>query len=137
MKVDIGMQKLFQMIFLLMVSTSAMAEWTALTVSQSGDTYYGDLTHKRKVGKFIRMWTLVDTKTPQVESGGLTYNSAKTFDEYDCLGERRRLLAFSMFSENMGKGNVVSSSQESDAWKYIAPESIDEVLFKFACQSKK
>jgi hypothetical protein len=62
--------------------------------------------------------------------------SAKVKKEYDCAGERYRILAFSQFSGRKGKGKVVNSSDEEGNWVQVAPDTIDGHLWDLACNKR-
>jgi hypothetical protein len=54
--------------------------------------------------------------------------------QYDCEEDRSRALAFTFFSGNMGKGEVVvTDSDENNKWAPVEPESIDEAFWRLAC----
>ena len=129
--------KLLIAVLLLVFSTGAMAEWTYLS-SPTDNTYdvYIDKTAIRKRGNVAKMWDLTDYKSPQKAAGGESYSSGKVLEEYDCVEIRRRLLARTNFSGNLGKGEIVYSYQYDDNkdWRDIAPDSVAMVQWKAACK---
>ncbi|OQW62746.1 MAG: hypothetical protein BVN29_18485 [Nitrospira sp. ST-bin5] len=89
---------------LFLSSDSALAEWIAIAkMEKFGVTIYVDPNTIRRVGDRVMMWQLWDFKTSQTVAD---YNllSTKTYDEFDCLRERSRRLAFIDYSDNMGRG---------------------------------
>ncbi|WP_371263955.1 surface-adhesin E family protein [Nitrosomonas sp. Nm58] len=50
------------------------------------------------------------------EFSGIEFLSSKYQKEYDYKQERARMLAFTLFSSNMGEGQVVSSNSDPDDW---------------------
>ena len=116
----------------LLISAPALAEWTSVGGTDDFDNY-ADLATIRKKGDTVKMWVLIDFKTAQ-RIGRKTRLSSKRQDECDCDGERSRTLYFSWHSGNMGGGNVVHSNASPSEWQPVAPESIDEGLWKIACK---
>ena len=117
----------------MLISTSAMAEWTVVVVAEDGSfTGYADLSSIRKTANGVRMWSLYDDKTPKESSLGKVL-STKNLKEYDCNNERGRTLSLSVFSGNMGTGNVVFNIDITDEWEYIAPGSSGMFVYEAAC----
>jgi hypothetical protein len=78
------------------------------------------------------MWTMMDYKTVmQAIQGG--FLSFKTQIEYDCKEEKSRTGAFSVFSGNMGSGQMIYSTDGPSKWSPVEPESAGEAVFKIAC----
>jgi hypothetical protein len=130
------MKKLLITLTLILISTSAMAEWkylASVTTEDKGFYVFADLSSIRKTAYGFRMWVLFDHKKRQVSAGGGKYLSDISLHEFDCKDEKTRILTFTWFSDNMGKGNVVFNNSDTMSWSYITPESIDEYLYKTAC----
>jgi len=66
---------------------------------------------------------------------GVSYSSAKAHMEYDCADQRYEGLAV-MYSSNMGNGNVLDRSSGKGKWLRISPGSLDQSLWKLACDKK-
>ncbi len=98
------MKKLLVAVMLALVSTGAMAEWTAVSEDEEL-THYVDLATIRKSGDKVKMWLLKDYKTVQEGAAGEKYLSAKVQGGYDCKEEQWRLLAVTLFSEQGIKGS--------------------------------
>ena len=79
--------------------------------------------------------SLTDYNSVQ-ENVGETYLSAKSQNEYDCTEEQERILYYSWHSENMGKGDVVHAMKNLQLdWSPVAPDSVGEAIWEFACMS--
>ena len=120
---------------LVVVSSSAMAEWVEITMTYEGTiTVYVDPATIRKSGNNVKMWRLADFNSVQEVSTDTKFLSQKSQQEYDCKEEQTRTLYFSWHSENMGRGEIVHLDDEPDQnWSPVAPESANEFLWKFAC----
>ena len=130
------MTRLLLIILLFLSSGPAYAEWVLVGSSEVSGGYivYADRDTIRRKGNLVKMWYLVDHKTVQTTSGGVSYLSSKILDEYDCAEERHRLLAFTDFSGNMASSNVIQSdSQDGSKWKPVEPKSTGHALWEVAC----
>ena len=79
-----------------------------------------------------KMWTLTNfTSTEVIEGRG--HRSAKSQYEYDCAGERYRLVATIFYELGGGNGKVTHSEATTGAWYPVAPKSLAERLWKIAC----
>ena len=67
---------------------------------------------------------------------GGSVSSIKRQKEYDCAAERTRTLAETHFSGNMGNGKMVSTNSDEGKWIPIAPGSVGQFLWVFACGKK-
>jgi hypothetical protein len=122
-------------VVLSLLSTSAWAEWTPVGVNDA-DTFviYADMATIGKAGNMVKMWSLIDYKTARRSSTEQVYLSEKSQREYDCLGERLRILYFSWHSGNMGSEEIVYSNAYPRRWEPVPPGSIGEFLWKTACK---
>lgn len=129
------MRKILLMILLTVVSGSAVAGWVIVASSDHENVYANPATI-RKVGNRVNMWTMRDYKTPEVTENGKRSMSSKTRNEYDCKEERSRILALYMYTENMGRGEVVYLLNFTDEWVAIPPDSLMESMWEFACKKR-
>ena len=122
------------LLFLSAVTTTAMAEWTQVSESnkKGGYTVYADLTTRSGTNDEVKMWTLLDYKIEQ-EDTGLYYLSKKVRRKYDCQTKHLKLLALKLYAWNMGQGELVRAYSQPQQWKEIQPGSIDEIEWKVAC----
>ena len=118
-------------VLLLVMSANSYAEWTPFSGNDEF-TDYIDRTTIRRNGNFVKIWSLTDYKTVQNYPGNSSL-SGKTQSEYDCKEERKRTLAFSWFSGQMGNGTLVYSNSDTGKWSPIQPGSIGEATWEVAC----
>ena len=111
-----------------------MAEWTKAAESdeKSGYTVYVDFTSIRKANNIAKMWVLFDYKIEQ-KATGVNFLSQKIRLEYNCEEGLMRMLAFSLFSRHMEKGELIRSYSQPQKWIEVQPGSIDETEWKIAC----
>ena len=96
-------------------------------------TGYADPSTIIKSGKEVKMLALVDFKTVS-RSGSRQYLSMKAQHEYDCKGSRWRMVNFTYYSENMGKGETVHSGTGTGEWMPIMPGSGMKKRWTIACK---
>ena len=109
------------------------AEWELVSGDDSSKlTVYIDRDTIQRNGNLAMMWQLFDYKTVQNVAGD-SLLSFQRHNEYDCSGERTRMLAYTWFSSNMGRGRVVYKTTEAQPWASIVPRSIEQTLWKVAC----
>ncbi len=126
----------FGMLLTLLVSSGpACAEWMSLGASDSGTTVYADPASMRREGDLVKMLVLFDFKTKQTKAD-VSFLSAKAQMEYDCAEQRFEGLAVTYFSGNMGNGNLLDRSSGKGKWIRVSPESLDQALWKLACDKK-
>ena len=125
------MRKAIFMLYLAVVSGSAWAEWVEVGVSDT-QTVYADPATIRKKGSMAKMWTLYDNKRPEVHENK-PYMSLLVQEEYDCDDEQTRPLSMTFSPENMAKDRPISSGSVRGQWTPIAPRTMGEALWKFAC----
>ena len=69
--------------------------------------------------------------------GTFTYKSSMGQDEFDCEKKQSRNLAISLYSGNLGHGDIVSkSSASSSDWEPTPPDSMGGHLLEFACGTR-
>ena len=126
----------FGMLFTLLVSSGpAYADWMSLGASDSGTTVYADLATLRREGDLVQMLVLFDFKTTQTKAD-VSFLSAKAQMEYDCAEQRYEGLAVTYFSGNMGNGQLVDRSSGKGKRLRVSPDSLDQALWKLACDKK-
>jgi hypothetical protein len=103
--------------------------------SRGGFTVYVDPDTIRHKGEIVKMWHLLDYKTMQPLLRG-SFMSEKSQAQFDCAEERVRLLAITNFSGSMGSGNAIYTDIDEGKWGPVAPRSIAEALWEYACSKK-
>lgn len=132
------MMKRLTILMLLLLSTNVWAEWTSVGVAAGGEfTSYVDFKSIRKNDNMVKMWYLFDYKNAQQG-----YHANDKFlstiyrDEFDCEEETSSQLGISVNSGKMGRGKVIYTDSIKREPKQILPDSIMQIIFKFACGTK-
>ncbi|SER44947.1 hypothetical protein SAMN05421690_102736 [Nitrosomonas sp. Nm51] len=128
------MKKLLLTTILLCFSTSIMAEWTQVDKrdDKGGYTVYADLQSIRKVDSEAKMWSLIDYKLEQ-EDTGVYFLSKKVRRKYECRSGHIKELAYKLFNWNMGGGELIRAYSQPQEWVKIEPGSVEEAEWKVAC----
>jgi hypothetical protein len=116
------------------LSSNAAAAWV---IVRDNDEYiaYADPATILRDGDNVRMSDLVDLKFPRPSPYGNQHASSMAHSEFDCQNPRVRTLAFSLHSGQMGNGDRVETVAESIRWLPIAPGTLLDALWQFACGS--
>ncbi len=122
------MQKLLLM--LLFVSVDALAGLLFVSTDEI-KTVYADPASKVIASDFVIMSGVFDFKTVHTSNTNQTYKSLRFRDEYNCAMRQKRNLAISIYSENMGDGNMIISYDDTSKWQDAS--GVSELLWKVAC----
>jgi hypothetical protein len=102
---------------------------------EAGVTVYADPGTIRRKGNLVKVWHLNDFKTVQIVMGN-SYLSIKAQHQYDCTGDRERILALTKFSGNLGSGKVVYKDTSEGMWRPVVLGSVSHDLGKLACSKQ-
>lgn len=116
----------------LLLAAPAAAEWQKSGSSSRFD-HYVDLVTRRSAGNLVRIWVMNDYYAAETNSAGKRYGSDKLLIEYDCPGERMRILAYAEYSGRMGSGETVGSRDMAGDWRAIIPGSVGQTRHRYAC----
>ena len=127
--------KKLTLLLLLMVSTNVFAEWAEVGSNDEMNVYNDFSSIKKQVNK-TKMWSMFDFKTVKTIEND-SFLSQVFHYEYDCINETIKQLDFIWYSGNMKSGDVVYSQRNMNIEPIsVTPESINEHLFKIACDKK-
>lgn len=97
-------------------------------------TVYASSSPLEKAGDRVTILSMVDLRKAASLSDGKEFLSWETQYEFDCKKRQSRIVAASMYSGNMGEGEVTSSIvYESPGWQAIPTGSNGETLWERAC----
>jgi hypothetical protein len=110
--------------------------WVKIGESEIMFVYTNPFTIRKRFSN-VKMWELFDLKSAKVDDSGKNYLSVMHQAEYDCKENQYRTLAISYYSENMGKGDQISTVSKSQEWDSVVSGSADEAFWKIACSNPK
>ncbi len=123
---------------MLLRSGAVFAEWTQMGESKDY-TGYVDISTIQREGSLVKMWDLMDYKTPR-RGLGFLFLSQQGQSEYDCKLKTMRVMSFAWFSGNLGNGVILHKSTANLAtqkWISVLPQSTSEALWNVACGNVK
>jgi hypothetical protein len=118
-----------------LISCATAPEWTEIDNNRSMATY-ADLSSIGWSGSRVEMWSLIDLKQARRDITGKLFMSTKLRREYDCKEHQSRNLYFSFYSWHMAEGEIGYVGADPENWTPIPPESINEILWKIACEKR-
>ena len=125
------MKRLFTLLTLICLCTGAAAQWTPVMVDQMVITYIDRATLRGK-GGLVKMWWLMDYQLVQI-ADDKGYFSGLHHSEFDCKGQRARLLAVALLSQAMGQGDTVFEDAAPRKWELVSAQPFQQALWDIAC----
>lgn len=119
------------------MSNLALAEWTLIfESSDSKSKYFADLSNIKVNEKYskLRLWTIEDFVDTQ-EAANYLYLSVKSYAEFDCKNLQIRIMAYSVYEENMAKGERIFSKGTPWEWEKINKNTIYDLYQRKACKT--
>ena len=113
---------------LLVATSSALAEWIKLSSNDDANVYI-DPTTLRKDGNLRKVWQLND----EIKAGRDGTMSSRILWEYDCIGERVRMISATGHSGPMATGKKLYTVYKTSDWRDIAPETMGQNGLKVVC----
>ncbi len=119
-------------LFVLLFSSSVVAEWTRVTQSVGGDVLYVDKRTVKIVSNTRYFYYMFDYATP-TSYGDL---SDKSYREIDCSTMMFRDLIKDYFRFPLGEGNPTEGSGQitNPEWYYFKPDTIYGILNNYVCE---
>ena len=127
------MRKLVFLLLLAGLGGNADAAWTLVNQGDEVNAY-ADPATIRASGNFVSMLNLMDFHTA-IHPANQPFLSRRDEVEYDCEEQRYRDLVFSVYSGNMGNGEVLYTEALPGEWARVPLGSVAEIMFKIACQA--
>ena len=128
--------KYFFIFLIVFVPKLSFAEWTLVyESSDSKSKYYANISEikaNKKLSK-LRLWTIEDFSLLQ-EVASYKYLSVKSFTEFDCKNSKIRIMGYSLYEENMAKGEIIFSKGTPFEWQKINKNTMNEKYLDIACR---
>jgi hypothetical protein len=94
---------------------------------------YADAASRSREGALVWMSDIVDLKSARASPLGNLHSSSRAHSQFDCDAPRMRPVAFSLYAGTMGGGELVESVALSGGWLPVAPGTLLDRLWQFAC----
>lgn len=116
------------------VKQAEITAWVRV-IQDEKRTVYASATPLERSGDKVTILSMVDLKHPTALSEGRPFLSWQTQYEFDCKNMQSRVIAASMFSDNMGAGEVTDSIvHKAPRWEAIPLHSNGEALWRRVCR---
>jgi hypothetical protein len=120
--------KKFVLLCAVSFATSASATWVKMSENDDADVYI-DATTIVKNGDFRQVWQLHD----EIKRARDGTRSSRILWEYDCKGERVRMISATGHDGPMATGKKLYNVYKASDWRDIAPDTMGENGFKVVC----
>jgi hypothetical protein len=128
------MKKLLFILSLLLVTTSAFAEWKFYDLSKTGGMNYYDNSSITRNGDKVKVMHYANFSQDDELIKLTKMSSARVLYEIDCINETREILEFKAFSKTDLKGDMTDAMNPNPEIENIVPNSIGAVLMKLVCK---
>lgn len=120
-------------IFIVSILFSACTKsgWSELTQDDSGVIYI-DHSKTKTIGSRVTITTMQSYSVP-IKVGEISYSSSVNMDQYDCLENEVKPLKLDLYSEPMGRGEIVFTSSSGQVIPRNFKEGSIETVWKYAC----
>ena len=125
------MKKLYLLVILCLISSSAHAAWIKVWESDTSQHFVQSETVKYK-NQLANFWLLTNHNLPD-ESGYLSY---KQKIEMDCGYSQLRLIAQIGYEKKNGLGGSNHFRKAYEEWEEILPDSLGGELYRYVCSKK-
>jgi len=128
--------KRYLLFLFLFFSNLSFSEWTLIyESSDSGSKYYANIMEIKANKKFskLRLWTIEDFNILQ-EVASYKYLSVKSFTEFDCKNSKIRIMGYSLYEDNMARGQIIFSKGTPFEWQKINKNTMNEKYLDIACK---
>jgi len=123
--------------FLFVFPIPSFADWDLIYKDETiKSEYFMNLTSYKRNKNAVRAWTLENFLGLQkIET--LEYRSVKSFVEFNCMEPSLRILAYSLYEKNMGKGKTIFSKGSPMEWMQIKSNTMFSSYFEIICAESK
>jgi hypothetical protein len=116
-------------LILTMLSCSASADWTEVTVNSDGDIFYVDFDTLKKDGSKRTVWRAANYMVPIANGKFFSVRSRETFD---CVQETSTVLSRTVFTQRDFKGESVNIEPDGKATHH-APSTVGATIMRSVC----
>ncbi len=126
------MKQLFFVALMLLSSGPAYAEWVVIDTFED-ETIYMDLDTIHRKEDLAEISVISDFNAAKHLQDGSRYRSARLLHQYNCIEQRFRLLAVTLFAGNMGNGAMLDALAKEGTWHPIHSDNVSRQLMELAC----
>ena len=127
------MKKIISLMILININPLMSANWDLVSFNDETDNFI-DTDSIKNSGGYIYYWRLADYKVLREYSDSRVYKSTMIYYKGDCNVFRELPLSGYIYSEYMGKGEILHSLDFEEKWQYPPPDSISEIALEVVCK---
>jgi hypothetical protein len=113
-------------------SSSVHAEWSRVGYYANGD-FYIDRDSITRNGDRREVWSVMDYRSPQMDTNGKIYRSSRSQLQLDCAHKTARIIHMAFFSGSMLRGNEISKMGSLKDWEPVPPDSPIRAILDAGC----
>lgn len=117
--------------WLVAVPAISSAEWIPLLDNEKGRAFVAAERQPVAAG-VVRLQGLQEPQVPFAMPQG-SVRSVKSVEEFDCAGQRSRMIHLDFRDETGGKGASLTSMEQAAEWREVAGP-FNEAMWRYACQ---
>jgi hypothetical protein len=115
-------QLILTVILATLSASTCLGEWIEVSKGESENTFYVDFDRIKEHGGHVYYWYLGDFPNSLMPVRNSEILSFESYTQGDCNLSRWKVLAGNSYSQPMGKGAALHSSDEPDEnWTYPSP----------------
>lgn len=119
-------------LMLTLTCVSAHAGWSRISYFDQGDFYIDRDTIKRE-GDRCEVWSMLDYRSPQMDTSGKIYRSTRSMLQFDCTHKMARAVHMTFFSGSRLGGNEISKMGSLKEWAAVPPDTPIREILKLVC----
>ena len=119
-------------LMLVLTCGSAYAEWSRISYFNQGD-FYIDRSTIARVGDHREVWSMLDYRSPQMDSNGKIFRSTRSMLQFNCEQKLARAIHMSFYSGSMLSGNEISKMGSLKEWAAVPPDSPIREILRIVC----
>ena len=122
------MKKIFFLLTIL-ISSNVFAEWVFIGGTDDGSSMFIDKDTILKESHKVKLWKKINYGKTEIE-----VLSTRSYEEFDCKKRTKIVLSVSGFTEFNFEGKMITSFNPPPKIDYIAPGSMDELMYNYVCK---
>lgn len=126
------MKRILIAVVMLVISSTAMAEWKTVVEDAQGNIVYVDPGTKKRNGDIVRIGVLTNYAKAQLNND-IIFLSHKEFTEFDCKKDRLKQLHQTVYDGRNASGKVVADIAAASDWLEVEPGWMAWYLMRYVC----
>ena len=123
-------------VLLLSISSVVHAQWTFIDESSDSKvSFFYDKSSVQQINQYKRAWFKMEYSETSKMAIHMNVRSVRLLEEYDCRERKIRELSYTTFKQsNLIDVDLINNKVSE--WRFIAPDTINEMKLTVLCKSK-